>query len=106
MEYHPSFQSSENTRSVTLTSLSLRFSFVMFRYLSNGVYQLRNNASHEEYQVYCHMTKIPKCGLGGWTLVMKLDGNKVKIILYRHNFNLEKYKGDKRSSNVFIHKFI
>jgi hypothetical protein len=26
------------------------------------------------------MTEIPGCGKGGWTLVMKMDGNKVKII--------------------------
>jgi hypothetical protein len=26
------------------------------------------------------MTEIPGCGTGGWTLVMKMDGNKVKII--------------------------
>jgi hypothetical protein len=26
------------------------------------------------------MTEIPGCGTGGWTLVMKIDGNKVKII--------------------------
>ena len=62
-------------------SLSLSFSFVMFRYLSNGVYILRNNYSLEQYQVYCHMTEIARCGSGGWTLVMKIDGNKVKIIL-------------------------
>ena len=31
----------------------------------------------EEVQVYCHMTDIPACDGGGWTLVMKLDGSKV-----------------------------
>ncbi|XP_031554681.1 uncharacterized protein LOC116291635 [Actinia tenebrosa] len=25
---------------------------------------------------YCHMTEIPGCGGGGWTLVIKMDGNK------------------------------
>ena len=30
-----------------------------------------------EVQVYCHMTDIPGCNGGGWTLVMKLDGSKV-----------------------------
>ena len=53
--------------------------------LINGVYTLRNNDSLEEYQVYCHMTEISGCGSGGWTLVMKMGGNKVKIILYRNN---------------------
>ena len=27
--------------------------------------------------VYCHMTGIDGCGDGGWTLVMKINGNKV-----------------------------
>ncbi|CAB4001209.1 Hypothetical predicted protein, partial [Paramuricea clavata] len=44
--------------------------------LSNGTYKLRNNESLEDYSVYCHMTEIPGCGTGGWTLVMKVDGNK------------------------------
>ena len=26
---------------------------------------------------YCHMDVIPGCGRGGWTLVMKIDGNEV-----------------------------
>ena len=30
-----------------------------------------------EIQIYCHMTDIPGCGSGGWTLAMKLDGSKV-----------------------------
>ncbi|CAB3998900.1 Hypothetical predicted protein, partial [Paramuricea clavata] len=44
--------------------------------LSNGIYKLKYNDSSEEYPVYCHMTAIPGCGGGGWTLVMKVDGNK------------------------------
>ena len=62
---------------------------VLFSSLSNGVYQLRNYDLLEEYQVYCHMTEISGCGSGGWTLVMKIDGNKVKIILYQGIFNEE-----------------
>ena len=35
------------------------------------------------YPVYCHMSNLSvKCGGGGWTLVMKLDGNKVKYVIY------------------------
>ena len=52
--------------------------FVLFRSLPNGIYKLENNNSLEEYEAYCHMTEISGCGGGGWTLVMKLDGNKVK----------------------------
>ena len=31
-----------------------------------------------EIPVYCQMTSIGECGGGGWTLAMKMDGNKVK----------------------------
>ena len=61
-----------------------------FRSVGNGVYQLRNiDFLKEEYQVYCHMTEISGCGSEGWTLVMKIDGNKVKIILYQGIFSEE-----------------
>ncbi|KXJ24964.1 uncharacterized protein LOC110246788 [Exaiptasia diaphana] len=45
----------------------------------------RNNAKNGPYYlatfpmttyVYCHMTELPGCGGGGWTLVMKIDGTK------------------------------
>ena len=63
---------------------------VLFSSLSNGVYQLRNNDFlKKEYQAYCHMTEISGCGSGGWTLVMKIDGNKVMIILYQGIFSEE-----------------
>ena len=26
---------------------------------------------------YCQMTSLPKCGSGGWTLAMTVDGDKV-----------------------------
>ena len=28
---------------------------------------------------YCHMKNIERCGGGGWTLVMKIDGAKVSF---------------------------
>ena len=63
---------------------------VLFSSLSNGVYQLRNiDFLKEEYQAYCHMTEISGCGSGGWTLVMKIDGSKVKIILSQGIFSEE-----------------
>ena len=35
------------------------------------------------YPVYCHMSNLSaKCGGGGWTLVMKLDGDEVKHVIY------------------------
>ena len=32
--------------------------------------------------IYCHMVNIPGCGDGGWTQVLKMDGTKVKLILF------------------------
>ena len=30
------------------------------------------------HTVYCHMSELPGCGAGGWTLAMKIDGTKVR----------------------------
>ena len=66
----------------------LRSSALLMRYLiisssaPDGVYCLKSNDNSEIYPVYCHMLELPtKCGGGGWTLVMKLDGNKVNHII-------------------------
>ncbi|XP_028412836.1 uncharacterized skeletal organic matrix protein 5-like [Dendronephthya gigantea] len=48
--------------------------------LPDGVYTLQKNQCSPPYKVYCHMTDIPGCGVGGWTLVMKLDGTKNTFI--------------------------
>ena len=46
----------------------------------DGVYTLQDPSTPEKFQAYCHMTEIPGCGQGGWTLVMKVDGRKVMLI--------------------------
>ncbi|CAB4020141.1 Hypothetical predicted protein [Paramuricea clavata] len=46
-----------------------------FRSLPNGVHTMQLNISSSPYKVYCHMTDIPGCGGGGWTLVMKVNGS-------------------------------
>ena len=48
------------------------------RALGNGVYQLKYRDSPDKYQVHCHMSEIDGCEGKGWTLVMKMDGTKVK----------------------------
>ena len=53
-------------------------SILLFRSLTNGVYRLKYKDSPDEYQVYCHMSEIGGCEGKGWTLVMKMDGTKVK----------------------------
>ena len=62
--------------SIKLSVSQIIFVFI-YRSLSNGSYTLSINNSPNKYHVYCHMAEIPSCGPGGWTLVMKLDGNKV-----------------------------
>ncbi|XP_028413647.1 uncharacterized protein LOC114536500 [Dendronephthya gigantea] len=42
----------------------------------NGTYTLQLNTSSTPYEANCQMTDIPGCGVGGWTLVLKGNGNK------------------------------
>ena len=50
----------------------------LFRSTGNKAYPLLLGSSLE-LDVYCHMTNdLAGCGGGGWTLVMKIDGDKVK----------------------------
>ena len=52
-----------------------------FSLAPDGVYYLKSTEKSKMYPVYCHMSSLPaKCGGGGWTLVMKLDRDKVKHI--------------------------
>ena len=51
--------------------------FVTYSNSTDGVYSLKSNSTGEEYDVYCHMSDLGACGSGGWTLVMKVDGNQV-----------------------------
>ncbi|CAH3139613.1 unnamed protein product, partial [Pocillopora meandrina] len=41
----------------------------------SGAYYLKTEKGGVAH-TYCHMDVIPGCGGGGWTLVMKIDGNK------------------------------
>ena len=44
----------------------------------NGAYYLSTEEGGVAH-TYCHMENIPSCGGGGWTLVMKIDGAKVRL---------------------------
>ena len=50
---------------------------IFFSNRPNGNYHLQANASSQNYSVYCHMTEIPGCGGRGWTLIIKINGDKV-----------------------------
>ena len=65
---------------------------ILCRLAQSGVYSVfPEGVTGQKVQVYCHMTEIPGCGKGGWTLVMKIDGAKVKNKnSYEHNLKEKK----------------
>jgi hypothetical protein len=56
----------------------------LFRQAQDGVYRIKAKTSTNFTNVYCHMTPIEGCSGGGWTMVMKINGNKVI-----HNYFIE-----------------
>ena len=48
----------------------------------NKAYPLQMDSG--KVPVYCHMTSsgLGACGGGGWTLVMKIDGTNVPLLLH------------------------
>ena len=79
--------SQETINSVTFNCESWKISYsisvllstyMRHRSLGNTAYMLQTDTG--TIPVYCHMTNdgIGACGGGGWTLVMKMDGHKVK----------------------------
>ena len=83
---------------------------VIFRCLSfssaaNGVYYLKLNETSEIYPVYCHMSSLSaKCGGGAWTLVMKLDKDKVKYIIVNGNQSIN--QSTNQSINQSINQYV
>lgn len=43
----------------------------------NGPFKIKTNTTLGTSHIYCQMTSLPGCDGGGWTMVMKIDGNKV-----------------------------
>ena len=56
----------------------IKVSLCHSRSLPNGFYIMQLNISSSPYKVYYHTTDIPGCGGGGWTLVMKVNGDMVR----------------------------
>ena len=53
-----------------------------FSNLKHGVYKIRSPSMVYGYSnVYCHMTSLPGCSGGGWTLAMKINGRKVSTLV-------------------------
>ena len=52
-----------------------KVSFFFCRTSSNKAYPLKLGS--DILPVYCQLTSLGACGVGGWTLVMKTNGSKV-----------------------------
>ena len=48
-----------------------------FRLKQDGVYRVQANTFSGYTGTYCQMSALKGCVGGGWTMVMKIDGNKV-----------------------------
>lgn len=57
---------------------------MIHRESTSGAYYLKTEAGGVAH-TYCHMEDIPGCGSGGWTLVMKIDGEKVTFPHLNYN---------------------
>ena len=51
---------------------------MLHRESKSGAYYLQSEEGGV-FHNYCHMQDIVGCGGGGWTLVMKIDGEKVRL---------------------------
>ena len=59
-----------------LYNLSILFS----RDHGSGIYKI-NVGPNRGMNVYCQMSSVSGCSGGGWTMVMKIDGSQVRVIL-------------------------
>lgn len=50
--------------------------------MPDGAYNIYNSEDASVTKTYCQMTSLEGCAGGGWTMVMKIDGNKVFVILF------------------------
>jgi hypothetical protein len=53
------------------------FTNVFSSHAQNGVYRIKAETPNNFANVYCRMTSLPGCSGGGWTMVMKINGNNV-----------------------------
>ncbi|KAL9980366.1 hypothetical protein ACROYT_G008941 [Oculina patagonica] len=71
------FRGKPHGRGHSSTPLSCKEIYETDRLAESGAYSVYpDGANGTKIEVYCHMTIIPGCGEGGWTLVMKIDGTK------------------------------
>lgn len=64
---------------------------MMLSSLTDGIYEIQLHETSENYSAYCHMSELDQCGGGGWSLVMKIDGNKVSGSVFMHAVHIYIY---------------
>ena len=68
-----------NERCCLLGAFSLCiFSRLHFSAAQNGVYKIITETASGYTNVYCQMTLLTGCSGGGWTMVIKINGAKVR----------------------------
>ena len=63
------------------------------------------NFTSKPVSVYCHMGDFG-CGDGGWTPVMKIDGNKVYVVLFNIMLAYRTMEEDGVFTHVYYEIFI
>ena len=77
-----------------------RINIFFFRSQGNKAYFLQIGPDQKKVPVYCHMTSLGACGGGGWTLVMKTDGAKVKSIWNIFSPTIKSYRSKHIASHI------
>lgn len=67
--------------------------------LANGVYNIQTEYGTGKTKTYCQMTSLKGCAGGGWTMVMKINGNKVLFRNFELHYSLL-FSGDCYDSTV------
>lgn len=81
------FESKPSMTEATLLSLVIFVGFILNGTISRPIFSYRSNSSQlvtlhfgsRSIPVLCHFGDFG-CGDGGWTVVMKIDGNKVLCV--------------------------
>jgi len=66
----------------------------------DGSFFIRAKSRSGHAHVFCHMTPIPECGDGGWTLVMKLNGRKKTFKYHSKHWTNDLGYNEKAGTNM------
>lgn len=66
----------------------------------DGSFFIRAKSQSGYAHVFCHMTPIPGCGDGGWTLVMKLNGSQKTFKYHSKHWTSDLEYNEKAGTNM------